>query len=173
MTKMGKLFLDPTTKYNYYLDCLNLNIYEAQQKESGLVNILSKIESNIDANLVSEEDLKNLEIQVTDAALKLNGINTLKELILLEENTLIKKGVNSMILDSIRTRREPAFKQYDTYFENVASYDARIETISQKLSVDFTLIQELFLDFKSRQVKLYEEAAKTYEKVKSQISQQK
>jgi hypothetical protein len=162
---------------NYYLSCLSSNIEEACRKEDRLSNYILDIKSKSPKypDVITDADIDGLEGRVIEAAVRVHAVEALRMKILEEESDLIKKDVNSSVLDSIRARREPLFNEYDELLVRLNGYDGQIEGLCNELGIDCVALVETEL-LKLRQpipAETYKNAAEIYEKVKSQISQQK
>ena len=172
---MVNLSRDPTNRMNYYLSCLSSNIEEACRKEDRLSNYISTIKSKPSKypDVITDADIDGLEGRVIEAAVRVHAVEALRMKILEEESDLIKKDVNSSLLDSIRARRDPLFEEYDALLVRLNGYDGQIEGLCNELGIDCVALVETEL-LKLRQPippETYKKAAEIYEKVKSQISQ--
>ena len=166
---------DPANKTNYYLSCLRSNLEAARKKENSLLNYMSNIKSKSSEypKAITDADIDGLEGLVIETAVRVHAVENVVKMILEEESDLIKKNVNSSILDSVRTRREPFFNEYDELLGRICEYDGQVEGLCNELGIDcIALVQtELLKLQKPISQETYKKAAEIYEKVKSDVSQ--
>jgi len=174
---MVNLSCNPTNRMNYYLSCLRSNIEDACGKEDRLAKYILDIKSKSPKypDVITDADIDGLEGRVIETAVRVHAVDALRMKILEEESDLIKKDVNSSLLDSMRTRRDPLFEEYDELLVRLNGYDGQIEGLCNELGIDCIALVETEL-LKLRQPippETYKKAEEIYEKVKSQISSQK